>query len=366
MAKDQKYIEKTFRLAKKGIGLVSPNPLVGAVLVKDGHIIGEGFHECFGGSHAEVNAIRYAVENVKGSTLYCNLEPCCHTEKKTPPCVDFILEKKIARVVVSNLDPNPPVSGKGLEKLRSYGVTVEYGILEAQGRELNEVFFKFIITGRPFVHIKMAQTLDGKLCTDTGNSQWISGEKSKKKTHLLRKEYDAVLVGRKTFNNDNPSLTCRKVKACLEQRPYRIVLGNPEKMNLDFNLFNDEYKDKTLIVSTVELNGISAKVKASLKNIKMIETDQKGNSRFWENLWRQLAAEKIVSVLVEGGPATIHSILEEGQWDKMTSFVSPKILGNGPNFYRSSIKQIDQAISLRKVVFKNNQVDMCISGYREE
>lgn len=366
MIGDQKYIEKTFRLAKRGQGAVSPNPLVGAVLVKSGNIIGEGFHEYFGGPHAEVNAIHYAVESARGATLYCNLEPCCHTQKKTPPCVDLILERKIARVVVSNLDPNPLVSGRGMEKLRQQGVEVEWGILEEQGRELNEVFFKFITTGRPFVHIKMAQTLDGKLCTEEGNSQWISGEKSRKRAHLLRKQYDAVLVGRKTFNKDNPRLTCREGKVHRDGQPRRIVVGNPEKMHLGSHLFNDEYEDKTLIASTVKLGSLSSRVKTSLKEIEMIETAKRDDPRFWENLWEQLATKNIASILVEGGPATIHSILQEKQWDKMTSFISPKILGNGPDFYHSSVQEIGQAISLQRVAFKDNHVDMCVSGYREE
>ena len=357
MESDRKYIARTFRLAQKGMGRVSPNPMVGAVLVKGGNVIGEGFHEYHGGLHAEVNAIERAVEDLEGATLYTNLEPCCHKNKLTPPCVDLILKKKISRVVVSNTDPNPAVGGKGLEKLREAGVEVVQGIEESEGSTLNEIFFKFITHSNPFVHIKMAQTLDGKLCNEERTNQWISSEEARKRVHFLRKEYDAVLVGTGTYNRDNPRLTCRLEKVSKEEQPYRIVVGDPRYMNLDFYLLNDDHQEKTLIVSTVEMK----KVPKELKVFTIIEAGSKDDNHFWQKLWTKLASLKICSVLVEGGPQIIDSILREGQWDKMTSFIAPKIMGNGPSFYHSSL----QNINLKRTTFEKCDVDMMVTGYRE-
>ena len=361
MDSDHGYIERTFRLALRGVGRVSPNPMVGAVLVKRGNVIGEGFHEYHGGPHAEINAIRYSVENPEGSTLYSNLEPCCHENKITPPCVETILKSKISRVVVSNIDPNPEVAGKGLEMLRRAGIEVVQGILESEGKVLNEIFFKFITTSKPFVHIKMAQTLDGKLCGEEKTSQWISGEVARKQVHLLRKKYDAVLIGRGTYNNDNPRLTCRVGSVAKEQQPYRIVVGDPRKMNLDFYLFNDEHQDRTVIASTVEAKDVPGE----LREFKVVEVGPKKGEYFWHKFWMKLASQKISSVLVEGGPQIIDSILQEGQWDKMTSFIAPKILGNGPDFFHSPFRDIKQAISLKRSVLEKCDGDMVVSGYRE-
>ena len=358
---DQQYIKKTFQLAANGRGKVSPNPLVGAVLVKEGRIIGEGFHGYFGGPHAEVNAIKAAVENTTGATLYCNLEPCSHRNKKTPPCVDLILRCGVVRVVVSNIDPNPLVSGK--EILRAHGIEFIEGILEEEGKKLNEVFFKFITTGKPFIHIKMAQTLDGKLCTDGGKSKWISGEESRKAVHSLREEYDAVLVGRKTLNQDNPKLTYRLKKNNKVRQPYRIVVGNPELMNLDSHLFCDEYRDKTWVVSTKKREEISSDKRDFFKGITVVEAESV--KRFWENLWKQLAHRGVASILVEGGPGTIDSLLKEKQWDKMTTFISPRILGNGLGFFHSSAREISDAIALKRVSFREFGPDIQVMGHRD-
>ena len=358
---DQKHIERTFRLARRGMGRVSPNPMVGAVLVKRGNVIGEGFHEYHGGPHAEVNAIRNAVESVEGATLYSNLEPCCHWNKITPPCINLIIEKKISQVVVSNIDPNPAVGGRGLERLRQAGIEVVQGVLESEGKVLNEIFFKFITVMKPFVHIKMAQTLDGKLCGEERAPEWVSGEAARERVHLLRKQYDAVLVGRGTYNSDNPRLTCRAKNVTKEQQPYRIVVGDPRQMNLDFNLLNDEYQNKTLIASTVE----EKKIPQKIKQFNIIEAGSKDDNYFWHKLWKKLVSVKISSVLVEGGTGIINSILQEGQWDKMTTFIAPKILGNGPAFFHSSFGKMEQAMILKRSVFEKCNEDIVVTGYRE-
>ena len=204
------YMNIAMDLAIKGIGTVSPNPLVGAVIVKDRKIVGEGFHQKAGEAHAEVNAVNSSAENLEGAILYTTLEPCCHTNKKTPPCTKLIIEKKFKTVVVANLDPNPSVAGKGIEALRRAGITVITDICKELGEEVNKIFFKNMRTGLPFIHIKQAMTLDGKTASHTGDSKWITSATARSEVHELRYQYDAIMVGSKTANLDNPDLTCRR------------------------------------------------------------------------------------------------------------------------------------------------------------
>ncbi|MBZ0199731.1 MAG: bifunctional diaminohydroxyphosphoribosylaminopyrimidine deaminase/5-amino-6-(5-phosphoribosylamino)uracil reductase RibD, partial [Ignavibacteriaceae bacterium] len=205
---DESYIKLAIEIAKKGNGNVSPNPLVGCVIVKDDRIIGAGFHERFGESHAEVNAIENSKEDVKGSTLYVNLEPCSHIGK-TAPCVDRIIEKKIKRVEIGTLDMNPLVSGKGIKKLMSKGIDIKVGVLEKECIALNKFFFKFISQKLPYVTLKAAQTIDGKIADFSGDSKWISCSSSRRYVHEMRSKYDAVFVGMGTVKKDDPSLTVR-------------------------------------------------------------------------------------------------------------------------------------------------------------
>ena len=304
-------------------------------------------------------------ENPEGATLYCNLEPCCHSNKKTPPCVDFIIKNKIAKVVFSNFDPNPQVSGAGAEKLRRHGIEVEQGLLEKEGARLNEVFFHHITTNLPFVHIKMAQTLDGKLCTHQGDSKWISGKRSRKIAHGLRKKYDAVLIGRGTLEGDNPELTCRLEKADTEQQPFRLVVGNPGQMNLDSRLFNDNFRQKTLIISTVGHENISKKIGNFIKDKGVGFIFIKPGQGFWRELWEKLGEKQISSVLVEGGPRLISSLLDSGRWEKISSFVSPKILGSGEDYCHLDAKRIEDGIFLKEVEMKKCGEDIHIMGYRK-
>ena len=362
---DRDYMQRAFSLAKKGLGYVSPNPMVGAVLVKGNRIIGEGLHERFGQNHAEVNAIKNSVEDPQGATLYCTLEPCCHKDKKTPPCTDLIIKSRISKVVVSNLDPNPKVSGVGIEKLCQHGIEVQHGILQEKGERFNETFFHYIVNRTPFVHIKMAQTLDGKLCTNNGHSKWITGKKARKKAHILRKEYDAVLIGRETLNNDDPALTCRLEEADFEQQPLRLVVGNPELMDQDSRLFNDKYKEKTIIVSTLKKEDMSIKVKKLLEGRDVIFMKKQSGEQFWRTLWQCLGERNVASVLVEGGPTLINSLLHSGQWKKLSSFISPQVLGNGFPFYSSSVEKIEGSIFLKWATMAKYGTDFCLVGYKE-
>ncbi len=370
MLKDNDYIKKTFELAKKGLGFVSPNPLVGAIIVKNGKIIGSGFHQKAGTAHAEVNAILSATEDVAGSTLYCNLEPCCHHKKRTGPCADLIIEKKISEVVVSNIDPNPQVSGKGIEKLRSAGIKVKFGVLEKEGRRLNEIFFKYIGSGLPFVHLKVAQTLDGKLSTSIGDSKWITDEAARKSAHQLRLKYDAVLVGRKTLNSDDPKLSIRMKVGSKGKIPYRVVLGNPKKMKLESAIFNDEFPERTLVVtSKSDWDKCSEKTKSFFERRKILILKV---STFKDGLdlreaLMDLGMQGITSILVEGGRSVISSFINQNLFDRLTVYIAPKLLGNGQNIFENKdIKKIADAIEFNDVKFKtlNNQV--VFEGYPKE
>ena len=248
---DQKFIKECFKLAAKGKGYASPNPLVGAVLVKNGKIIGKGYHKNYGEAHAEVNAIKNSKVNVTGSTLYCNLEPCCHKDKQTPPCVPLIIKKKIKRVVISNLDPNKAVNGKGVRQLQAAGIEVTTGVLEKDGSELNKFYFKNIKEKLPYVTLKVAQSIDGKISISKKEQIWLTGKKSVNYVHKLRSEYDAVLVGAGTIKSDNPLLTVRKVKG---RDPLRVIIDGKLSIPISSRVIECQVPQKTIIITS---NGAS-------------------------------------------------------------------------------------------------------------
>ena len=224
-SKTENYMARALKLAENGVGKTAPNPLVGAVVVKDGRIIGEGWHERFGQAHAEVNAVNHAEKaagSVADATIYVNLEPCCHYGK-TPPCTELLIAKKLKRVVIGTLDPNPEVAGKGAERLRNAGIQVTAGVLEDESKELNEVFFHYIQTSMPFVVLKAAVSLDGKIAAYSGKSKWITGDAARAEVHGLRNRYTAVMAGVGTVITDDPELTCRMEGG---RNPVRILLDS--------------------------------------------------------------------------------------------------------------------------------------------
>jgi diaminohydroxyphosphoribosylaminopyrimidine deaminase/5-amino-6-(5-phosphoribosylamino)uracil reductase len=327
---DESYIKLTIEIAKKGFGKVSPNPLVGCVIIKDERIIGAGYHEKFGGNHAEVNAINSARENLEGATLYVNLEPCSH-HGKTPPCVDIIIEKKITRVVIGTLDLNPLVSGRGVKKLKSAGIDVKVGLLEKECIALNKFFFKYITKKIPYVTLKAAQTLDGKIADSVGYSKWISSIASRSHVHSLRAVYDAVLIGSGTVKTDDPNLTVRLTEG---RNPKRIVLDSNLVLSENHKIFTGN-TDKNLIIVTSK-NNVDKK-----RRIKKITSCGakilfvKGNADGKINLklaLRELAKIQISSIIVEGGSEVYTSFLKENLFDDIILFISPKILGTGLPF----------------------------------
>ena len=322
---DEYYMKLAIALARKGRGYVSPNPLVGAVIVKNDRIISRGYHQRFGGNHAEINALKNAVEDVAASTLYVTLEPCCH-EGKTPPCIDSIVEHKIARVVIGTIDPNPLVSCQGINYLQSLGIEVKIGVLENNCRKLNEVFFHFMKTGLPFVTIKYAQTLDGRIATATGESQWISSEASLKYTHQLRASHDAILVGAGTVIKDNPELTVRLVRG---RNPLRVIVDSELKIPKQAKVFHNISEARTLI-ATIKTSADPKfqSIADSGVEIITIKADRKGNVDLIK-LFKILAARNISSILIEGGAQIITSTLKNNLANRLITIIAPKILGSG-------------------------------------
>lgn len=319
-----KYMKRALEIAERAAGFTNPNPLVGAVIVKNGKIIGEGCHEFYGSHHAEVNAFRNAAEDVKGATMYVTLEPCSHYGK-TPPCADAIVEKGIKKVIICMEDPNPLVAGKGIEILQKNGIEVVTGVLEEEGKKLNEIFIKYITTKLPFCIMKTAMTLDGKIACFTGDSKWITGEASREYVHELRHRAAGIMVGIGTVLADDPMLTVR-----MEHRkgkdPIRIVVDSSARIPLEARVLNMESEAKTIIAATEKAD----KDKISLLNKKGIEviiTPAKNGRVDLNFLMKVLGEKNIDSILLEGGSDLNFSALEEGIVDKVIAFIAPKIIG---------------------------------------
>ncbi|MGH2576020.1 MAG: bifunctional diaminohydroxyphosphoribosylaminopyrimidine deaminase/5-amino-6-(5-phosphoribosylamino)uracil reductase RibD [Ignavibacteria bacterium] len=341
---DEKMMRHCIELAKKGTGYVSPNPLVGAVIVKDGKIISEGYHKKFGSSHAEINAINSAKRkglDLKNSTMYVNLEPCSHFGK-TAPCVDSIIKNKFSKVVIGTRDPNPLVSGKGINKLKKNNVIVREGILKKECTGLNKFFFKFIRTGLPYITIKSAQTSDGFIADKNHKSKWISSIESRRLVHKFRNEYDAALVGKNTVGHDNPSLTVRHIKG---RSPYRIVIDKKLSLGLNKKIFSDNLRDRTIIISsnTADKNKIKL---FSQKNIEIIFSEIKKNKIDLKEAVKKIGKLGIMSILVEGGGYTFSEFIKQKIVDELLVFISPKIMGKG-------IKGIDIEKQLGRKNYKN-------------
>ncbi len=342
---DESYIQLALEIAKKGIGEVSPNPLVGCLLVKNDRIIGAGYHQKYGANHAEINAIENAKEPVEGNTLFINLEPCSHYGK-TPPCVDRIIENKIKRLVIGTLDMNPVVSGKGAQKLKSAGIDVKVGVLENECINLNKFFFKYITKKLPYISLKAAQTIDGKIADSRGESRWISSVQSRKFVHHLRANYDAVLVGAGTVGKDNPSLTVRLTEG---RNPRRIILDSKLTLKTDKKLFTRNSDRKTMLV-TLKSNEGRRKVK-KLENLGVkvlfVKEDKEGNLNL-RSVLKVLAKNNIGSLLVEGGSRVFSSFIRSGLYDDIFLFISPKILGGGiPVVENIGVKNIKRTLNVK-------------------
>jgi diaminohydroxyphosphoribosylaminopyrimidine deaminase/5-amino-6-(5-phosphoribosylamino)uracil reductase len=362
MKDDLIYMRRAVGLAKKGAGWVNPNPMVGAVLVKHGQIIGEGFHEYFGGNHAEVNALQDVLpEMASGATLYATLEPCSHVGK-TPPCANLIVEKNIARVVIGMADPNPLVNGKGIAILKSAGISVEVGVMEPVVRQMNEVFIKFIATGQPFVLLKSAMTLDGKIATVTNASRWITGEASRKMVHLIRQNLSAVMIGVDTVLFDDPLLNIRMKGTW--KNPLKVIADTHGRISLEAKVLSND--PQLTIIATTNL--------ADPQKLKAIERmgaqvlicplkDQRVDLGF---VMKTLGMMGIDSVMIEGGSTLAFSALHEGIVDKVICFIAPKILGgtNAPVAVGGAgIEKMEDAIELKNLKVKKVGDDLMVEGW---
>jgi diaminohydroxyphosphoribosylaminopyrimidine deaminase / 5-amino-6-(5-phosphoribosylamino)uracil reductase len=358
---DEKFMRRCFALALRGKGKTSPNPLVGAVIVHRGKIIGQGYHKKYGSAHAEVNAIASVRDEslLKHSTLYVNLEPCSHFGK-TPPCADLIIEKKIPRVVVGCKDPFAKVSGRGIKKLRDAGVLVRVGVLEAEAERLNEAFMKSHRTDVPFVGLKLAQSLDGKIAAKTKDSKWITSEAARAYAHELRAGYDAIMVSTNTALADNPTLTVRLVAG---RNPIRVLLDRQLRLPLNANLYNS---DAPTIVFTSRFNKKHPKAKMLLKKgFKVFFVSEKNEYLNLREVMETLHDEKILSVMVEGGARLFASLLEAGFCDKVHAFIAPKLVGGDgiSSIGDLGLKKIADSISLTDVSVKIFSDGLLVEGY---
>jgi len=358
---DADYMREALRVAAHARGRTSPNPLVGAVIVKDGRIVGEGWHRKAGTPHAEVHALAMAGELARGATLYVTLEPCAHYGR-TGPCAKAVAEAGVKRAVIAMSDPNPLVAGKGIEMLRQAGVEVEVGLLAREAARLNEVFLLWIERQRPFVLLKAAMSLDGKIATAAGDSRWISGEESRARVHLWRDEYDGIMAGIGTVLADNPSLTARLPDGT-GRNPVRIIVDSQARTPPGAKVVQDGLA-RTIIAVTerAPAERVSALSEAGAEILRA----GRGPQVDLVMLLHELARQEITSVLVEGGGTLNYSMLEAGLVDKVAMFVAPKLLGGhsaktpveGTGFQRLS-----EAAELTELTAESLEGDMLLTGY---
>lgn len=364
MTLDEKYMRLALRLAKRGRGKTSPNPMVGALVVKGKTIVGRGYHHRAGESHAEVLALRQAGESAQGATLYLNLEPCDHTGK-TPPCTRIILKAGIRRVVAGMKDPNPLVAGRGIKRLRKAGIRVDVGILEKECQELNAPFCKFITTRKPFVILKIAASLDGKVATRSGDSRWITSEVSRDYVHHLRQNSDAVMVGIGTVLQDDPLLTVRIPEMKRPRHPLRVIVDSRLRIPFTCQLVRTAGQYPTLVATTQAASSPKIKrlTKAKLE-IWVIANDARGRVSL-KALMEKLARRDIVSVLLEGGPTLNSSALRESLVDRLLIFLAAKIIGGQKALSMISGEgalQIQDAQSVRILKIGRLGPDLLIEG----
>ncbi len=354
---DNQYIKKAIQLARRGIGFVNPNPMVGSVIVKNGVIVGKGYHHCFGKEHAEVMALRDAGEQARGATLYVNLEPCCHYGK-TPPCTDTIIKAGIKRVVIGMIDPNPLVNQRGIEILKEHGIDVTSSVDEVACKELNRVFIKYITTGTPYVTLKIAQSLDGRIAA-TGDSRWITSHPARVIAHRIRSENDAIIVGIGTVLADNPQLTVRHVKG---RNPVRVVMDSQLRIPLGSHLLSDEQVEKTIIATTSNDIERIDRIKKTGAHIWQITKDEKDRISI-PDLLKKMAQARMSAVMVEGGAQVNTSFLSERMVDHLVVAIAPKLIGSGIDAIGDlGILNVDDSIQLIHTKIKKAGLDLLVSA----
>jgi diaminohydroxyphosphoribosylaminopyrimidine deaminase/5-amino-6-(5-phosphoribosylamino)uracil reductase len=353
-------MRRVLALAQQGEGFTRPNPLVGAVVVKNGEIVAEAYHERFGGPHAEVLALQKAGKNAEGAELYVNLEPCVDFPgKKTPSCVEAIIRAGIKRVVIATRDPNPQVSGRGVARLRAAGIEVVEGVLAEEAKKLNEIFFHWITTRSPFVALKLALTLDGKIASFSGKSKWITGEEARRRVQELRRRYAAVLVGVNTVLADDPELTLRDLPG---PQPLRVILDTHGRVPLTARVFSGEAKT---LVATVDMpKGKEEALRA--KGVEILRLPERNGVVDIQSLLFALSERNIDSVLVEGGGEVAWSFISQGLVQKIYFFYAPLILGGRdavPAVGGEGFPEPAQGLAIRDITLERVGQDFLLTGY---
>ena len=327
---DSYFMMKALHLAEKGRGTTSPNPMVGAVLVSNGQVIGTGYHKKAGGPHAEIVALRKSRSRAKHSTLYVTLEPCCHKDKRTPPCVPAVIEAGVRRVVVAMRDPNPKVKGRGIKKLQEAGIQTDVGCCRAEAERLNRAYVHRIKTGRPFVILKTAITLDGKIGRAKGESKWITGLKAREHVHRVRSQVDAILVGIKTVLADDPQLTVRlpvtKTDPRIRRSPLRVVLDSQLRIPLSSRVLQNVHRHPTLIATTQRANKEKINTLRA-KGVRVMVFPQKRTGVPLLGCLRYLSSVGIATLLVEGGSEINASVIQGGFGNQLMLYIAPTVMG---------------------------------------
>jgi len=340
------------------MGYVNPNPMVGSVIVNDGVIVGEGYHPCFGREHAEIAALRNAREKARDATLYVNLEPCCHYGK-TPPCTDAIIRAGIKRVVVGMVDPNPLVNQKGVEILKQHQIEVTAGVEESACKELNRAFIKYITTGLPYVTLKIAQSLDGRIATASGNSRWITSHEARVLAHRIRSESDAIIVGIGTVLADDPQLTVRHVSG---KNPVRLILDSQLRIPLESQLLTDDHVHQTIIATTSTDLSKMDRIKKMGAHVWEIKPSENGKIAI-PILLKKIAQARMSAVMVEGGADVFTSFLKSKMVDRIIFALAPKIIGAGKDAIGDlEILDVDNSIKLVNVRTKKLGPDILVSA----
>ena len=325
---DEVYLKRCLELAAKGTGTVTPNPLVGAVLVKNGKVIGEGYHKKYGDVHAEVDALNNSRGDASEATLYCNLEPCCHTNKQTPPCVPLIIKKGIKKVVISNLDPNPDVSGEGVKQLREAGIEVIIDQLKNEGKELNKFYYKHTTSNVPYITLKIAQSTDGKISKSKNEQTWLTGEESNRFVHQQRAAYDAVLVGANTVAVDDPQLNVRNVDG---GNPKRIILDGKLSIELNAAILSADDIENTWVLTSKNADKVKIN-QITQKGARLIQFDTDNDDQIkLIDVLSKLGEEKITSLFVEGGSNIFSQFIDANYFDEIIILQAPMTLGKGVN-----------------------------------
>lgn len=364
--RDEALMRRAIREARRAVGRVSPNPLVGCVVAEEGSILATGFHSGPGEPHAEIAALESLDGSAEGADIYVNLEPCCH-HGRTPPCVDALLEAGVGRVVVAMRDPDPRVDGDGLRQLRRAGVDVEVGLLEEEARRLNRAYLRYMTEGRPWVTVKYAMTLDGKIATHTGESAWITGETARRRVHEFRDRSDAILVGTGTLKSDDPRLTCRIPEG---RDPTRVVVDARLEGALDSNVYSggDDAPETWVVVGAGGEQLSTEKVQAlERRGVELLEVETGEEGRIdLEQLLARLADRGIVRLFVEGGGRVVGSLFDRQCIDRVHAFVAPKLVGGarapGPNDGRGIARMREAARVVDRETERLGE-DVLISGF---